>query len=341
MSAEANSARSTDLAGTRAVIIGGGGFIGTHLANDLVLRGAEEVVCADLRDPRRPVAGARYVRCDVQQPLTHQVPGDFDLCYNLAAVHTTPGHPDHEYYDTNIFGAMNVLDFCSDREIDTLVFTSTMAVYGPSEEKKTEESVPTPVSAYGKSKLQAEYLHQQWANIDSQRRLVIVRPAVIFGTGEGGNYTRLANALKRGVFFYPGRRDTIKSSGYVKDLVDSIDFALRRANPIYLYNFCFPDLYTIQDICDTFAAVSLVRRPLGTVPIGILKTAALPFELADKLGIENGICGERIDKLVLSTAIVPKRLIEDSYPFPYTLANALRSWLKSDVDITIDLLPEE
>jgi hypothetical protein len=43
-----------------------------------------------------------------------------------------------------------------------------------------------------------------------------LQAAVIFGAGEGGNFTRLAKLLQKVFFVYPGRKDTIKACFYVK-----------------------------------------------------------------------------------------------------------------------------
>src|SRR5690606_1211241 len=137
----------------------------------------------------------------------------------------TPGHSEREYYDTNVSGALNVLDYCRRNGIANTVFTSSIAVYGPSEAERSEASDPRPESPYGASKLQAESIHKAWQLEDPVRRLVIVRPAVIFGAGEGGNFSRLARALRSRRFFYPGRRDTVKACAYVDELLASLEFA--------------------------------------------------------------------------------------------------------------------
>ena len=57
------------------------------------------------------------------------------------------------------------------------------------------------------------------ANSDHIDPLSAAAPAaVIFGKGEKGNLTRIARTLKKGLFVYPGRKDTIKACVYVKDV---------------------------------------------------------------------------------------------------------------------------
>jgi nucleoside-diphosphate-sugar epimerase len=313
--------------GKRAVVFGGAGFVGQHLIASLLRRGYGEVTSVDIAPPRTPVPGARYVTHDVRQPIPGSVcTVPVDEVYNLAAVHRTPGHPDREYFDTNVAGAENVCQYCRITGVSRLVFTSSISVYGPAEEPKDEESVPAPVSAYGRSKLEAEAIHQAWAQEDSARCLVIVRPAVVFGPFENGNFTRLAQALKRRIFFYAGRRDTIKGCGSVDDLVGSMSFALGLKKPEFLYNYCYPELYTIQDICETFHSVAGLSRPLGTAPLWFLMAVGRLFELAAALGIKTGIHRDRVMKVVQSTHIVPKALVEAGYVYETDLTVGLRRW---------------
>lgn len=210
---------------SRAIVFGGAGFIGTHLVADLVSRGVN-VVVADVTPPRATLAGVQYESCDVRSVIELPNVKSADVVYNLAAVHRTPGHPDHEYYDTNIAGAINVTNWATRNDVPAVCFTSSISVYGPADEPRDEGSPLTPNTAYGRSKALAEEIHRTWCRADSQRQLAVVRPAVIFGAGERGNFTRLANALARRRFAYPGRKDIVKACGYVSDLIRALDFTL-------------------------------------------------------------------------------------------------------------------
>lgn len=249
------------------------------------------------------------------------------MLFNLAAVHTTPGHEDWEYYHTNILGACNVCRYASDTGAQRIVFTSSIAVYGPGEAPRDEDSGTAPVSAYGRSKAMAEAIHELWqAERADQRRLTIVRPAVIYGQAERGNFTRLANLLAKGRFVYPGRKDTIKSCGYVKDLVSSMLFFAAKPDAKTVYNFCYPERYTSEDICAAFSEAAGYKPPRIVAPIGLMLLGVLAFELLSKLGIRTKINRARVKKLYHSTNIVPKRLQEASFRFGYTLRDSLTDW---------------
>lgn len=312
------------------IIFGGSGFIGSHLVRELQQRGITDITIADIEAPScgTMFVGTRYVYCDVRLPIPSDIISGSATVVNLAAVHRTPGHPDHEYFETNVKGAQNITKFCEETGSNTLWFTSSIAVYGPTEEPKSEQSELTPNSAYGKSKFEAEEIQRAWQAKEPSRKLVIVRPAVIFGRGENGNFTKLAKALKKGLFAYPGRSDTIKGCGYVEDLVASLFFMNDQPEASLLYNFCYSRQYTIKEICETFTEVAGYRKPLGTIPLALMVNAARPFQLLNALGLKNGIHPARMYKLVKSTNIVPDELVKRGYPYRTDLAEGLRRWMK-------------
>jgi nucleoside-diphosphate-sugar epimerase len=306
-----------------AVIFGGAGFVGRHLTQELLSQGHDEVLVADIATPLWDLpAGVRHVPCDVRRPIPDSLDREAALVFNLAAVHRTPGHPDHEYFETNKNGAEHVVQYARRNEVTRLWFTSSIAVYGPSEDPRTERSPLEPESAYGRSKRLAEEIHAAWAHEQPGRHLVTVRPGTVFGPGEGGNFTRLAGALRRRRFVYPGRLDTIKGCGYVTDLVKSLLFMEQFAEPSVTYNFGYADPPTIQQVCEAFCEVGGYPRPMGPVPLPVLLTAAKVLNFAGARSFNP----ERVMKLVRSTNIVPELLIEKQFPYETDLREALRRW---------------
>jgi nucleoside-diphosphate-sugar epimerase len=314
-----------------AIVFGGAGFIGTHLLRSLISTGRYgRIISADLKQPRQPVQGVEYRICDVRGPISFSEAFEQPDIYNLAAVHTTPGHEDWEYFCTNISGATNVCAFAERCESKALVFTSSIATYGPTETPRDESGSFVPDSAYGRSKLLAESIHRLWREGREDRRLIIVRPAVIFGAGEGGNFTRLAALLKSGRFVYPGRRDTVKACGYVGELVRSIEFARDLNETEIVYNFAYPERYTTQDICSAFHDVAGYPTPKVTVPLWLMLCGGFLFEVLAALGLKTSVNRARVYKLVNSTNIIPARLQAAGYEFQTDLHAGLQQWFNEN-----------
>jgi nucleoside-diphosphate-sugar epimerase len=304
-----------------AVVFGGSGFIGQHLCQELVREGYA-ITNADLIEHKN--SAVQYVKCDVRKPIDITVKEVPDLVVNLAAVHRTPGHEIDEYYVTNVTGAINIANWCELIGANTVIFTSSIAVYGPSAENKIEDSIKIPVHAYGQSKLMAEEIFKMWqSHQKNNRSLIISRPAVIFGPGENGNFTRLARALKNNYFFFPGETSTIKSCGYVTDLVKACIFVHRQhKSGITIFNFCFPENYTIEEICKSFQKLANYRLP-RTLPIKQFG------KFLSKLPSPINTLGHRISKLVNPTIIEPKVLNQLGFAWEFNLDSALLNWKES------------
>lgn len=315
-----------------AIVFGGAGFIGSHLIQALVdAKHYTRIVSVDIAEPRFASRGAEYVHLDVRQqvPVQLATPGAEIDIFNFAAVHTTPGHEDWEYFDTNVMGAVRVCNFAREIGCKTIIFTSSISIYGPNENAIDENFEPDPVSAYGRSKLAAEEIQKLWQSEDTSRRLTIVRPAVIYGLSEKGNFTRLSRLLSRGIFVYPGRTDTIKSCGYVKDLILSMLYMAGRNDGTLIYNFCHKERYSISDICKAFSEAAGYGIPRLNCPVWLMNAAALPFEMLQIIGLRTGINRERLKKLRFSTNVVPRQLIERNFEYRFDLVSSLRDWKQS------------
>ena len=298
-----------------ALVVGGSGFIGTNLTRRLSEMGWE-VDCLDMNHPRTRVRS--FFPADIREPLRSLGSAGYDAVFNLAAVHRTPGHDDHEYYETNVVGGGNVCEMIRRIEPRVVVFASSISVYGPTAEPLTEESEARPNHAYGWSKLMAERLHL-WSRPETTD-LRIVRPAVIFGPGEMGNFTRMARALDTRRFALPGRANTLKACGYVEGLIDSILWTMNRSERVYIYNFSFPQQYSIYDIVRAFQATAGYDLP-PTMPEVLAKCGIWTL---DAIGMQHLVA--RIEKLRRSTNIVPHRLMSDGFVWKLDLNQALEEW---------------
>lgn len=315
----------------KVLITGGSGFIGTHLILDLLKSGIfESIKNLDIVDAKIKDTKLETDIVDIRDSkLNNKVNGIFDICIHLAALCKEPGFKWEEYFETNHVGTVNTISLCEKLGIEKIIFTSTMMVYQAGEVQRTENSITTPDTAYGISKLLAEKELQIWKARGINRELKIIRPAVVFGENENANFTRLYKSLKRGLFPFIGKDSTVKSNIYVHELNAFIQFLLTQHTPTDVFNFGFPETYTMRQITDAFNSVFGFKPFRPTLPLGLMLIMARLFQLLNALGFKNPIHPRRIEKLYYSTNILPKAALDSNYQFKYDLKSALEDWKQS------------
>lgn len=326
------------------VLFGGTGFIGTHLAQHLLSGNlAETIYLVDVNAPRdlpytqslqAGISSGKVVFAahDVREPIPPDLlPGRPDLIFNLAAIHREPGHRPKEYFETNLLGAENVCMWADKVGCPTIVFASSISPYGPSDERKTESSLPTPETPYGSSKLAAEKIHLIWQGAREGRKLLILRPGVVYGPGEKGNVTRLVRSLAKGYFVYLGNRKTVKAAGYVKELCLVAMFgleALRAADsPVLVINFTVDPPPTVEQMVDSILkAIGSPRRSLS-LPPNLVLGLSYPLLAVERIfGVDMPINPVRVRKLIRSNNVWPEQLRSLGYKYSYTLESSFRDW---------------
>jgi nucleoside-diphosphate-sugar epimerase len=329
-----------------AVIFGGAGFIGSHFSQYLLDNNiVKTIVVADIThiDKNRitelyasyiDLGKITFCEVDVRNEINIEVDSTVSLIANFAAVHREPGHKPSEYYETNLLGAENVCAWATKVNCNNIIFSSSIAPYGPSELARDEKSLPVPATAYGGSKLAAEKIHQTWQAEDKKnRKLAIVRPGVVFGAGEGGNVTRLIKATVNCYFFYMGNKSTRKAGTYVKELCNAMWWVIdkkAKEEPI-LFNMSMNPGPTIEEYVDTVCEVAEIKRFVPNVPFFLMYIASLIIEPIAKLaGINQPISPVRMRKLVKSNNIIPQYLADNSYVYLYSFKQALADWRKDN-----------
>ena len=327
------------------VIFGGAGFIGSSYAEKAskdslikkiflfdikLIADSSNYIKANLEQNNK----IHYVRGDVRKHISDFTHGEkVSLIVNFAAIHREPGHKLEEYYETNILGAENVCEFAEKVKCNKIIFSSSIAPYGPSEKIKDELSLPCPVTPYGNSKLIAEKIHSIWFEKNSKSKILqIVRPGIVYGPGEGGNMTRLVKAIEKKIFFYTANENTRKAGVYIDELLNMIRWVLSnqikgKLDSRVIYNASYWPNPSIKDYAKTISKILKIKPPMLNLPFFLLSMISYGFELISKLlKLNNVISPVRIRKLTKSNLIKPSFLIRNKYKFKYTLHQAFSHW---------------
>ena len=171
----------------RSLVTGGAGFIGSHLADELVTAGHEVVVLDDLSGgfADNVSAQVRYVEGSITDVgLVNSLFDSyrFDFVFHAAA-YAGEGlsHFIRRFnYTNNLLGSVTLINAAVRRHCRCFVFTSSIAVYGASQTPMTEEMSPQPEDPYGISKYAVEM------DLAAARRLfglnyIVFRPHNVYG----------------------------------------------------------------------------------------------------------------------------------------------------------------
>ncbi|HTH48840.1 MAG TPA: NAD(P)-dependent oxidoreductase [Candidatus Limnocylindria bacterium] len=309
------------------VILGGTGYIGWRWAQRLARTGRfDRIVVADRKPPQGPLPpGVEFATCDVRKPLGAQLPPlQPEWIFNFAAVHREPGHERLEYFETNLPGARQAIEYAEAVGCSRMLFTSSIAVYGPTSGPTDEQSPTTPTSAYGISKLTAEWMQRTWQAASPGRRLLICRPGVIYGPNDPGNILRMVRAVKKGYFFFPGSRNLLKSYGYIEGLLDSFEFVMQGPAPQLTYNYVERETEPLGRLVELVQAHLGKRVPTFAVPLPLLQMAAALVQVATRG--RSAIHPARVRKVATSTHIVPRVLVAAGFEFRYDFGRSLKDW---------------
>jgi GDP-4-dehydro-6-deoxy-D-mannose reductase len=268
----------------RALITGGLGFVGQHLARHLRDNG-DDVMVLD-----RHGAGAVDITDGpgVTSAITAAAP---DAVYHLAGwanVGASWGDP-IGVFRANAEGALHVLRACIEAKVDRVLAISSADLYGivTAEELPLRETSPLrPTSPYAASKVAAEALAQQ-AFLGHGLEVVRVRPFNHLGPGQAEGFVapalaaRIARAERDEQDRIPvgsltARRDLTD----VRDIVRAYRLLIVEGAPGEVYNVCSGRDLAIQELADQL--VGMARRPIELEPDpALLRPVDLPVLRGD------------------------------------------------------------
>ena len=180
----------------KALVTGGAGYFGELLSKKLLERGYS-VRIFDVNRPASIDPTTQLIQADIRDSaaILAACEGIDVAFHNVAQV---PLAKDKNlFWSVNRDGTKNLLEACAYRTVKKVIYTSSSAVYGiPKSNPVTEETVPTPIEAYGKAKLAGENLCWEYAR--NGLDVTIVRPRTIVGHGRLGIFQILFEWIYQG-----------------------------------------------------------------------------------------------------------------------------------------------
>ena len=251
----------------RILILGGAGFIGSHLVGLLNNSEHELVVLDNLSSGSREniPSTVKFYQMDIRDNDLDKIFGEyhFDVVVNLAAQTMVPyslEHPDEDA-DINILGLINVLNCCRKHSVQRVIFSSSAAVYGNNINVPLKENeAPMPTSFYGLTKMTAEHymrVYNELYGIDA----IGLCFAKVYGErqgngGEGGVISifakRIAEGLPISLF---GDGEQTRDFVYAGDIAEAIAAALD-VQGYHIINVSNAIEISINELIQNFAQVA-------------------------------------------------------------------------------------
>ena len=300
-------------------IIGGAGFVGTNLARNLKKTDVKYVIYdIDLRDGTENI-----VKLDVENLNSLRQIKGVDTIINLAAVHRDDVKPISRYDSVNIGGAENICDAARRYNINKIIFTSSVAVYGFAQSNITEDGEHNYFNDYGRTKSYAEEVYKKWQSEDCKHRtLVIIRPTVIFGEGNRGNVFNLLRQIASRKFVMFGNGENCKSMAYVENVSAFLEHSISFKPGLHIYNYIDKPDFDMNTLISESRSIMFGKRDVGfRLPrfIGIIigYTADIVARIINKplavssIRVKKFMTTTQFSSSVFKTGFIPPISIEE------------------------------
>jgi len=321
------------------IIFGGSGYIGRNIIRNILnnenIKNIFVLDICKLDSSLKLNKKVKYIFCDVRKPIKIKSNIKFDTIINLSAIHREPGHKKIEYFDTNINGTKNIINFAEEKKINNIIFTSSIAVYGNQSFKKNEKTKLYPDTPYGISKLISEKLFENWQIKRQNRILTISRPGVVFGKDENGNMDKLKKLTDNFFFIYPGNNEVYKASIYIKELINQLFWVNKKQiNKIFsrfeLFNSTTYPVLKFHEIVELIFKIKNIKPIKIYIPFKIIFFISFFVNLFFKIFFKNDMFNLiRIKKLKINNYVEPIKLKKMNYKYLFSHKSAFKDWLNN------------
>lgn len=232
---------------------------------------------------------------------------------------------DQDYYEVNRDLTCKLFDDFLKSDCKIFVYVSSVkAVKDSLDEALSEGRTPTPVTAYGKSKLQAEqYLLSK--QLPKGKSLFILRPCMIHGPGNKGNLNLLFKVVQKGIPWPLGSFNNKRSFLSIDNFCYVIEKILNNKVSQGVYNLADDEALSTNQIVEMISnqlgrKAKILRIPKPVIQFGAKLGNTLPLPLNE----------ERLQKLTENYLVSNKKIVSElGEPLPVSAREGMRQTIQS------------
>ena len=311
-------------------IVGGSGFIGTSLCKNFDRKNINFSIMDKALSKAFPEKVNIGDICSIQD--LEKCLSDNSILINLAAEHRDDVSPVSLYHEVNVQGAKNICYVAVKKNINTIIFTSSVAVYGFCEAETNENGLINPFNEYGKTKYEAELVYKKWQSEDPiLRKLIIIRPTVVFGEGNRGNVYNLFEQIMSNYFFMIGKGFNKKSLAYVENVSALLNFAINIDSQFEIINYSDKPDYTMNELVNKIKQIlnKKIQNNRFYIPYFIgISIGKIVDLIAILLNRKFSISAVRIKKFCANSIYSSSSHLFDKFKPPYSLDEGLIRTIK-------------
>src|SRR5215208_4247515 len=288
----------------RLLVTGGTGFIGSHLAAEGRLQGAE-VVAFGLTDRPEEKSNADLLSGMGAEVISGSIT-DAELCrraahgathiFHLAVAMREGGKSDEFFESINLDGTRQLLEAASVGRVERFIYCSTIGIYGHRAPGITREDSPlAPGNIYERTKVSAERLVREFAE-QCGLATVVLRPADVYGPRDQ-RLLKLFKGVSRGRFPLFGSGNGRRHMVYVDDVVSAFFQASERDEALGEgLIIAGPRSCTLRELLDEITRATGSQRYGVRLPLApMLAVAAVVEDVSAALKIDPPIYRRRMD----------------------------------------------
>lgn len=291
----------------KTIILGGAGFLGSHLA-DALLKKKHKVKIIDnlstgrIENIKHIKKKIKFIKADISKSGRWQ--NEFknvDYVFHLAALADIVPSIDNpaKYYHSNVTGTLNVLEACKKFKVKKLLYSASSSCYGIPKKYPTKETEKiNPIFPYAVTKYLAEQLIIYWSKIYNIN-FISLRLFNVYGprsrtTGTYGAMfgVFLAQKLSKKPFTMVGNGNQSRDFTYVSDVVNAFVMSAKSKLSNKIFNVGSNKTVKVKKIIEYLGGnyVKIPKRP-GEPDITYADISNIKKNLKwePKIDIKNGV----------------------------------------------------